>query len=388
MQREAEGAANLPPGSAVVLFLPSSQLPVYKRALMTGVNLYMARALLREQLTGPDTLERSLWAGSFAFTFAPHPSPLLADSHRLSLLDPNYLHAFNLQLLRSMCFEMATLAYVADTAPLDHIARLYMQGTFLVNPISRRGFRLFSSHLAYTLSLWKRGKPTGLRYLIDTLRILQGLYWERSLQLQSFSVPELGRLALCAGASFLTECVLGQLAPHSPFRRRIAFLVMPFLTRAFIFDQVPIPMLFVNWFSLQFRQLVRETGVPSLARIALQQMPPRLPLGVASKPEDNCAFCLEELGTGEVVLLQCGHAHHTDPSEMRWTDSNRRCPICSMPVKLQEPLWKRLLRVVANFDDKDRPVWYGLLRAVHAIVDSLWLRSWWWIAECDFAPLE
>lgn len=27
-------------------------------------------------------------------------------------------------------------------------------------------------------------------------------------------------------------------------------------------------------------------------------------------------------------------------------------------------------------------------RAAHAILDSVWLRSWWWIAECDFAPLE
>ncbi len=48
---------------------------------------------------------------------------------------------------------------------------------------------------------------------------------------------------------------------------------------------------------------MRETGLPSLARLALHRLPPALPLGQAPKPEDNCAFCLEELGTAPVCLV-------------------------------------------------------------------------------------
>jgi len=386
MQADGGGGA---PTVVVYLAVSQSSLPVYKRALMTGVNLYMARALLRERLTGPLVLERSLWAAAFAFVFAPHPAPLMADHHRLLPREPGYWQALALHLTRTALFEMATLAYVADGAPLGHIVRLYGQGAALVNPIARRALRLLSCHAAYSLSLWRIGKPSPLKYAVDTLRILQGLYWERALQLQSFALPDLTRVGLCAATSFALEAALGQSGASPSVRRRAAFLVLSFLTRAFIFDTAPMGLLFSTWFSLQIRQLVRETGLPSLARLLLLRSQPALPLGLAAKPEDNCAFCLEELGHGQVVVLPCGHSHHTDPSEMRWTDTNRRCPICSAPVKLQqEPRWKQWAWAVANFDDKDRPAWYGALRAAHAILDGMLLRSWWWIAECDFAPLE
>ena len=89
----------------MVVLVSRTQLPIAKRALMTGVNMFVARALLRERLWSEMPIDRWLWAGCFAFAFAPHPHAILGDTYPF-LPTSQYAGLFLLQMARALCFEV------------------------------------------------------------------------------------------------------------------------------------------------------------------------------------------------------------------------------------------------------------------------------------------
>jgi hypothetical protein len=260
------------------LAVPRPSISLTRRAMMTGTNLFFARVFLTGHAQLPSAIDRCLWAPCFSFVFAPHPNPLVHDTRPLEF-NTGYLLDLAWQLFRSMLFEITLVAHIADGTPLESILRLYGSGPFLVNPIVRRAIRLVSMNLTYSINIMRYGQSDEfVAAALDMIRVLVALFRERILQLQHFEPPRLERITLCAFGGYALEFILGYMSPSSLIRRRLSFFLFPFLTRACVYDNVPLSSVLNIVVTLQLRNLIRETGLPSLSRILLQRLKPVLPL--------------------------------------------------------------------------------------------------------------